>query len=138
VTPRAGPATRLMVIVAITAVAVTGWLGWLGWHAQKHEVPGSTAVEGPYAAWQVTALALTLAVVVAVSSWLRFGTTGVLTASVATTVMFSLDASTQETIGANLWPVGATALLIGALLGLGLVAILAAGVKLATHRLLAR
>ncbi|MDX6325683.1 MAG: hypothetical protein QOK15_2037 [Nocardioidaceae bacterium] len=94
-------------VVAVAVVAVGGWLGWLGWHEQKHEVPGSTAVEGPYEPWQVVALAITLATAVAVAAWLGIGMYAVLTASVATTVMFSVDASTQQTIGANLWPAGA-------------------------------
>ncbi len=125
-------------VVAVALVAVGGWLGWLGWHEQKHQVRGSTSVAGPYAPWQVVALALTLATAVAVAAWLGIGTYAVLTASVATTVMFSVDTSTQQTIGANLWPIGALALLIGALVGLGVVALLVGGVRLAAGRLQAR
>jgi hypothetical protein len=125
-------------VVAVAVVAVGGWLGWLGWHEQKHEVPGSAAVEGPYEPSQVVALAITLATAVAVAAWLGIGTFAVLTASVATTVMFSVDASTQPTIGANLWPVGAVFLLIGALVGLGVVALLVGGVRLAAVRYGAR
>jgi hypothetical protein len=135
---RPGASTQLLIVVAIAVVAVGGWLGWLGWHEQKHHVPGSTSVEGPYAPWQVVALALTLAAAVAVAAWLGIGTYAVLTASVATTVMFSVDASTQPTIGANLWPVGALFLLIGALVGLGVVALLVGGVRLAAGRMAAR
>jgi hypothetical protein len=135
---RPAASTQLLTIVAVAVVAVGGWLGFLGWHEQKHEVPGSTAVEGPYAAWQVVALALTLAVTVAVAAWLGIGTYAVLTAAVATTVMFSADASTQPTIGANLWPVGALFLLIGALVGLGVVALLVGGVRHAAARSAAR
>jgi hypothetical protein len=53
-------------------------------------------------------------------------------------VMFSVDASTQPTIGANLWPVGALFRLIGALVGLGVVALLVGGVRLAAGRMAAR
>jgi uncharacterized membrane protein YccC len=72
----------------------------------------------------VVELALTLAMAVAVAAWLGIGTYAVLTDSVATTAMFSADASTQATLGANLWHVGAVFLLIGALVGLGVVALL--------------
>jgi hypothetical protein len=130
--------TRVLTVAAVAVAAVAGWLGWLGWHEQKHQVPGSTAVEGPYAPWQVVALALTLALAVAVAAWLGIGTYAVLTASVATTVMFSVDASSQPTIGANMWPAGAVFLLVGALLGLGVVALLVGGVRLATARYVAR
>jgi hypothetical protein len=57
---------------------------------------------------------------------------------VATGAMFSADASTQATLGANLWPVGAVFLLIGALVGLGVVALLVGGVRLAASRSAAR
>jgi hypothetical protein len=135
---RPAASTQLLTVAAVAVVAVGGWLGFLGWHEQKHRVPGSMAVEGPYAPWQVVALALTLAMAVAVAAWLGVGTYAVLTASVATAAMFSADASTQATLGANLWPVGAVFLLIGALLGLGVVALLVGGVRLAASRTAAR
>lgn len=48
--------------VALTAVVLTvaSWLGWLGWDQQRNP-DGS----GPYEAWQVVGLALTLTVVAA-------------------------------------------------------------------------
>jgi hypothetical protein len=128
---RPAASTKLAMVVAVAVVAVGGWLGW---HEQKHQVPGSTAVEGPYEPWQVFALAITLATAVAVAAWLGIGTYAVVSASVATTVMFSVDASTQQTIGANLWPAGAVFLLIGALVGLGVVALLVGGIRLAAVR----
>ena len=53
---RPAASTQLLTVAAVAVIAVGGWLNFLGWHEQKHRVPGSTAVEGPYAPWQAVAL----------------------------------------------------------------------------------
>jgi len=55
---------RMKAAAVAVAVTVAAYLAWLGWDQQRNP-DGS----GPYEAWQVAGLALTLAVVAAASSW---------------------------------------------------------------------
>ncbi|MFD3480308.1 hypothetical protein [Streptomyces sp. NPDC058695] len=50
---------QLLAVIAPAAVALAAWAGWLGWDQQRDVHPdGSTT--GPYEAWQVIGLVLTL------------------------------------------------------------------------------
>jgi hypothetical protein len=111
------------------AVSVVGWLVWLGWHEQKHRVPGTHDLEGPYETWQVAGLIATLAVTVAVATWLGFAKNAVFAVSVGTTVMFSIDAATQPSPDADMWPAGALLLFLGSFAGLALLAFFVDGVR---------
>ncbi|MBC9714598.1 hypothetical protein H9Y04_18740 [Streptomyces sp. TRM66268-LWL] len=54
-----GPARLVIAALALTALAIGAWAGWLGWDQQRDVHPdGSTT--GPYEAWQVIGLVLTL------------------------------------------------------------------------------
>jgi hypothetical protein len=55
---------RMKVALVAVALTVLAYLAWLGWDQQRNR-DGT----GPYEAWQVVGLALTLALVAAVSSW---------------------------------------------------------------------
>jgi hypothetical protein len=120
---------HLEAFVAMAGVSVVAWLGWLGWHEKKYRVPGTRDFQGPYQAWQVIALTVTLAVAVAIASWFGFSRASVVAASTATTLMFSLDAVTQLEADADMWPIGALLLLVGCLLGLGLVGLVVFGLR---------
>lgn len=98
---------------------------WLGWHATKHLVAGTSSYAGPYESWQVAGLAVTLGVVAAAGGWLRLIGATAVTAAVAVTAMFALDAAGKPSEEANLWPIGAVLLLIGTTVGLLAVASLA-------------
>lgn len=137
-TGRPGRLWRFTVVVVTAGVAIVGWLGWLGWHEKKHRVPGTLRIEGPFAPWQVIGLILTLIASVAVFAWLGYGKQAALTSSASVTVMFSLDSGSQPTVGANMWLAGGWLLLIGSCLGLGLVAFIVFGMRLAVDRLRAR
>jgi hypothetical protein len=110
---------------AVTAV-LTGasYLGWLGWDQQRS--PDGT---GPYEAWQVVGLALTLAIVTAIISWRSTDLTQPLVAiaviPAVLTFAFSLDAATEKTPDANLWPAGAILLYGGSASGLFIVSLVA-------------
>jgi hypothetical protein len=84
---------------------------------------------GPYEPWQVVGLALTLAAVAAIGGWLGRVTATVGGTTVAVTVMFAVDAATQVSKDASLWPIGAGSLALGAGLGLSVVALAAYGLK---------
>ena len=124
---------RMKVAVVAVVLTVAAWLGWLGWDRQRN--PDET---GPYEAWQVVGLALTLAVVAAASSWwsadLSQAMVTIVLMAAALTVAFSVDAATEKSPDANLWPVGAGFLFAGSMLGLWLVAGLTRAVWQWTHR----
>jgi hypothetical protein len=109
----------------VTAV-LTGasYLGWLGWDQQRN--PDGT---GPYEAWQVVGLALTLVIMTAIISWRSTDLTQPLPSIAVTTAVltfaFSIDAATDNTNDANLWPIGAISLYGGSATGLFLVSLIA-------------
>jgi hypothetical protein len=118
-----------LVPVAASLLTALAYLGWLGWHADQHQVPGTNRIEGPYEPWQVVGLALTLAAIVAVATWLRHGLIPVVTVTAVLTVMWSFDAASQHTDDANIWPVGAFFVLVGSGLGLSLVSVIVTALR---------
>lgn len=121
--------------VALVAVVLTvaAYLVWLGWDQQRN--PDGT---GPYEAWQVVGLALTLAAVAAASSWrstdLGHAMVVAVIMAAALTVPVSIDWATDKTPDANLWMIGATLLFVGTNLGLLILAALTRAVRQGTHR----
>jgi hypothetical protein len=121
--------------VAVVAVILTvaAYLAWLGWDRQRN--PDGT---GPYEAWQVVGIALTLAVVAAACSWRSADIAQPVVVAVlmaaALTVPWSIDAATENTPDANLWPVGAIFLYGGTASGLIVVSLLTRAVWQRTHR----
>jgi predicted ABC-type exoprotein transport system permease subunit len=124
---------RMKVALVAVVLTVMAWLAWLGWDQQRNP-DGS----GPYEAWQVVGLALTLAVVAAAVSWrsadVAQAMVVVLLMAVALTVPWSIDAATEKTSDANLWPLGAIGLFGGTASGLIVVAALTRAVRQRTHR----
>ncbi|MFE7974275.1 hypothetical protein [Streptomyces shenzhenensis] len=111
------PLPQLLPILVSAGVAVAVWAAWLGWDQHRDVHPdGSTT--GPYEAWQVTGLVLTLLVLVygAVSrghvAGAVFGTTVGLTA--AASYDWSDDAS-------GLFMVGVVLVMLGSLVGTAIV-----------------
>ncbi|MFI6941295.1 hypothetical protein ACIBI4_18630 [Streptomyces sp. NPDC050418] len=61
-------ARRVIATVALVALTLGAWAGWLGWDQERDVHPdGSTT--GPYEAWQVIGLVLTLLVAVVLTAW---------------------------------------------------------------------
>jgi len=119
--------------VVMAVLTVVAYLGWLGWDQQRNP-DGS----GPYDAWQVVGLALTLATMTAIVSWRSADVTQPL-ASVAMitallTLAFSIDAATDRTPDASMWPAGAILLYSGAASGLVVAAVLARALRQWIHR----
>jgi hypothetical protein len=121
--------------VALVAVVLTvaAYLAWLGWDQQRNS-DGT----GPYEAWQVIGLALTLAAVAAAASWgsadLAQSMVVVILMAAALTVPASIDWATDNTPDANLWMLGAGFLFGGTMLGLWVVAGLTRAAWQFTHR----
>jgi hypothetical protein len=117
--------THPALLAAAVLVAVAGWLLWLNWHADDEP-------------WRVTGLILSLCLVALAGGWLRHGPSTVAVVTVTTVAMFSIDASTDTTDGANFWPVGAIFLTIAAVPGLAAVAGIAALARTLADRTRAR
>lgn len=112
-------------IVATVCAAVVGavcWLAWLPWHAHKHLNRVTLAETGPYTRHQVEALIVTVCVIAVVGGWFRLVLATGVGVAFGMTVTFSADAITQVSPDANLWPIGAAFLWVGAATGLCLVA----------------
>jgi hypothetical protein len=124
---------KIKVAVVAVVLTVAAYLAWLGWDQQRN--PDGT---GPYGAWQVVGLALTLAAVAAASSWRSADIAQSMVVAVimaaALTVPASIDWATDTTPDANLWMLGAIFLFTGATSGLWVVAALTRAVRQWTRR----
>ncbi|MFF1396785.1 hypothetical protein ACFVZD_23605 [Streptomyces sp. NPDC058287] len=101
--------SHLLATIGLAGVALAAWAGWLGWDQQRDVHPdGSTT--GPYEAWQVIGLVLTLLPPVYWAASRRYAAAAVLgpTAglTVAAYVDWSDDASGLFMIGVCLVMVG--------------------------------
>ncbi|MFF5027501.1 hypothetical protein ACWERI_03395 [Streptomyces collinus] len=103
------PIAQLVSILALAALAPALWAAWLGWDQHRDVHPdGSTT--GPYQAWQVIGLVLTLLAAVGWAAYRDYvagavlGTTAGLTA--AAYVDWSDDSSGLFVIGVGLVMVG--------------------------------
>lgn len=106
------PAPQQLATLALAGIAMAAWAAWLGWDQHRDVHPdGSTT--GPYAAWQVIGLVLTLVAPVCWAASRRytvaavFGTTAGLT--VATAYDWSDDASGLFVIGVAMVAIGSLA-----------------------------
>ena len=124
-------ADRTPLVAAVLTVAA--YLGCLGWDRQR--TPDGS---GPYNAWQVVGLALTLVIMTAIISRRSTDLTQPLAAiAVATAVLtlaFSIDAATENTPDASFWPLGAMFLYGGTGYGLMVVAVLTQAVTRWIHQ----
>lgn len=119
-----------------SAYTIVAYLAWLAWDHERTRIPGSSDLEGPYEAWQVLGLALSLAGLTGLLTWRRtsWGSLCAVAVVVTLTVAWSIDAAGQAAIGANLWPIGAAFLLVGSAVGLGVVVAVTIGVRLVIRR----
>lgn len=110
------PVPLLLPFLVTAAVSLAGWAAWLGWDQHRDVHPDGTTT-GPYEAWQVIGLVLTLLVPVcrAVSrrqvSGAVLGTTAGLT--VAACYDWSDDASGLYGVGVAMVMVGSLAVTAG-------------------------
>ncbi|MET7288689.1 hypothetical protein [Streptomyces sp. NPDC005573] len=112
---------RPLSIVVAAAVAMAAWAAWLGWDQHRDVHPdGSTT--GPYGAWQVAGLVLTLLVPVCWAAYRRRTAAAVLGVPAGLTVAALVDWSGD---GDGLFVIGALLVLLGSLAATGLVAFLA-------------
>ncbi|AUH44894.1 hypothetical protein [Streptomyces sp. CMB-StM0423] len=108
-----------MLSLGLLAGAAAGaWAGWLGWD-QEREVRGDIET-GPYEAWQVGGLVLTLLVAVVVVAYVRHFVPAVLGSTAGLTFASYYDWSDDNS---GLFAVGVALILMGTFVGSALVAV---------------
>jgi hypothetical protein len=103
---------ELLSILALAAVTLTMWAAWLGWDQQRDVQPDGTET-GPYEAWQVIGLVLTLLAPVYWAASRRYMAAGVLGTTAGLTAAayydWSDDASGLFVIGVGMVMLGSLA-----------------------------
>ncbi|MFF0161605.1 hypothetical protein ACFYRY_29290 [Streptomyces sp. NPDC005263] len=106
------PLLHLLGILVSAAVSLAAWAAWLGWDQHRDVHPdGSTT--GPYEAWQVIGLVLTLLLTVCGAAYRRHFAAAVLGTTVGLTAAAGYDWSDDSS---GLWVVGVAMVMLGTLL----------------------
>jgi hypothetical protein len=128
--------SALLTAGGVALATVAAYLLWLGWDQHYDRAPDGS-VTGPYAAWQVVGLVLTLVVIAGACGWKQRPGTAVVVISWVLTLCFAVDAVTEPPEhNDGLWVIGAVMVLGGALFGTATVA--GAATALARNRMGAR
>ncbi|MFE9253693.1 hypothetical protein [Streptomyces sp. NPDC006879] len=118
------PAPQLLAVV-MAAIALAAWAAWLGWD-QHRDVQPDGSVTGPYEAWQVIGLALTLLVPVAWAASRHFLASSVLGVTLGLTAAAFYDWSDDSS---GLFVVGVGMVMVGSLVTTTVVSTVIASVK---------
>ncbi|MFI7410640.1 hypothetical protein ACIBU0_18445 [Streptomyces sp. NPDC049627] len=106
------PASQLLPIVVLAGLSLAGWAAWLGWD-QRRDVHPDGSTTGPYEAWQVIGLVLTLLIPVIWAASRRHGAGAVLGTTIGLTVAayydWSDDASGLFVVGVGMVMAGSLA-----------------------------
>ena len=106
-------ADQLLPILVPAGVSLAGWAAWLGWDQQRDMHPdGSTT--GPYEAWQVIGLVLTLLIPVIWAAFRHYGAGAVLGTTIGLTLAAFYDWSDDAS---GLFMVGVGMVMVGSLVG---------------------
>jgi len=107
------PALQLLSILVLAGVSMALWAAWLGWdqHRDVHQ-DGSTT--GPYEAWQVIGLVLTLLAPVCLAAFRNYVAAAVLGTSAGLTIAAYYDWSDDSS---GLFVVGVGLVMMGSLVG---------------------
>ncbi|MGW3205671.1 hypothetical protein [Streptomyces sp. NPDC001135] len=104
-------APHLLSIPVLTGVALAAWAVWLGWD-QHRDVHADGSTTGPYEAWQVIGLVLTLLVPVCWAAYRGYAAGGVLGTTVGLTLAAYVDWSDDSS---GLFVIGVGMVMIGSL-----------------------
>ncbi|TQE35390.1 hypothetical protein Sipo8835_13165 [Streptomyces ipomoeae] len=103
---------QLLSVLVLAGVSLAAWSAWLGWDQQR-DVRADGSTTGPYEAWQVIGLVLTLLVPVCWLAFRRYFVGAVLGTTVGLTVAayydWSDDASGLFAIGVGMVMLGTLA-----------------------------
>ncbi|WP_418957631.1 hypothetical protein [Streptomyces tritici] len=124
--PARTTATHLMTTLAAAVAAAASWAAWLGWD-QLRDVHPDGSVSGPYEAWQVIGLAVTLLVIGGAAAFKEWYVAAVLGTTAGVTAASFHDWSDD---GSGLFVIGVGMIMIGT----GVVATAVTAVIAAWHR----
>ncbi|MDN0200536.1 hypothetical protein [Streptomyces sp. S.PNR 29] len=105
------PVRQLVTVLALVGVTLAAWAAWLGWDQHRDVHPDGTTT-GPYEAWQVIGLVLTLLVPVYWAASRRYFAGAVLGTTAGLTAAASYDWSDDSS---GLFGVGVLLVLVGSL-----------------------
>lgn len=108
-------ANPVVVVLVVLTVVVAGYFALLGWHRPK-TLGADGYQHGPYEKWQVALLVVALAILAAWCGWVGWGVLGMIIATAALTLMFSVEAATRVDSD-GLWPIGALLVAAGTIAG---------------------
>ncbi|MEU3454258.1 hypothetical protein ABZ671_11730 [Micromonospora sp. NPDC006766] len=107
----------------LTAATIGAWWAWLGWETGYTVDPGTGAISGPYAGWQVAGCVVTLALLAAAGGWWLGPWLVAPVMTVTFTVTWAAHAASTDDSG--LWAVGAALVLVGMAAGTTVVSLAA-------------
>ncbi|MEU0060135.1 hypothetical protein [Streptomyces sp. NPDC006334] len=90
------PVPQLLATLVLAGVSMAAWAAWLGWD-QRYDVQPDGTSTGPYEAWQVIGLVLTLLVPVYWAASRRYVAGAVLGTTAGLTIAAYLDWSDDST-----------------------------------------
>ncbi|MEV2210899.1 hypothetical protein AB0H86_05235 [Streptomyces sp. NPDC050997] len=102
---------QLLLILVLAGVSVAAWAAWLGWD-QHRDVQPDGATTGPYEAWQVIGLVLTLLLPVYLAASRRYFAGAVLGTTVGLTIAAFSDWSDDSS---GLFVIGVGMVMMGTL-----------------------
>ncbi|MGI5143234.1 hypothetical protein [Streptomyces sp. CA-106110] len=105
------PVRQLLSILVLAGVSLAAWAAWLGWDQHRDVQPDGTTT-GPYEAWQVIGLVLTLLAPVCWAASRRYIAGAVLGTTVGLTVAAYYDWSDDSS---GLFMVGVGMVMMGSL-----------------------
>lgn len=109
---------QLLSFALLAGAAAGAWAAWLGWDQERDET--GYADSGPYEAWQVGGLVLTLLAAVALVAYVRHFVPAVLGSTLGLTLASFSDWSDDES---GLFAVGVAMIMMGTFVGSALVAV---------------
>ncbi len=98
-------------------MTVLDYLVWLAWDQQRDVNPVTGRETGPYEPWQVIGVGAVLLVLALLAGWHRHAVLAIIVIPTVFTASWVIDAATEQTPDANLWPIGAALLAVGCLGG---------------------
>jgi flagellar biosynthesis protein FliR len=119
------PVLQMLSILVLAGVTLAVWAAWLGWDQHRDVQPDGTTT-GPYEAWQVIGLVLTLLVPVYWAASRRYIAGAVLGITVGLTVAAYYDWSDDSS---GLFMVGVGMVMMGSLVATALVCAVIASAK---------
>ncbi|MFF2363928.1 hypothetical protein ACFVU0_14630 [Streptomyces sp. NPDC058122] len=111
---------RVPAALVLAGLAAAAWAGWLGWD-QHRDVHADGSTTGPYEAWQVIGLGLTLLVLVYGAASRAYVSAAVVGTTTGLAVAACLDWSDDSS---GLFAVGVGLIVIGSLVVTGLLSLL--------------